>query len=180
MSDTLEVNDRVLVNELVPKTVDLERGDIVVFRDPGSWLGVAPATPPTPAEWFLDLVGLGASDSDEYLIKRVIGLPGDHVVCCSAGHLTINGVEIDEPYLREAGPASEVAFDVTVPAGHLWVMGDNRNESADSRAHMGTPGGGFVPISDVVGRAFVITWPVERWSLLSDHPDVFADVPKPK
>lgn len=180
MVSTLEVNDRVLVNELVPNVIDVGRGDVVVFKDPGGWLGNAPAYNPTPVEWALDTVGLGSSDSSQYLIKRVIGLPGDRVVCCDADNrLTVNGEPITETYLREPDmPASNTIFDVTVPEGKLWVMGDNRNESADSRAHTGSAGGGFVDIDDdVVGRAFVITWPVERWSGLGDFPEVFARVP---
>lgn len=179
MVSTLEVNDRVLVNELVPDVIGLKRGDVVVFHDPGGWLGDAPPYEPTPLEWALDTVGLGSSDSSQYLIKRVIGLPGDHIVCCDDdNHLTVNGTGIDEPYLREPdAPASNTVFDVTVPEGKLWVMGDNRNESADSRAHTGGPGGGFVDVDDVVGRAFVITWPVDRWTTLGDFPETFGRVP---
>lgn len=183
MVSTLQVYDKVLVNELVPRFGDVKRGDVIVFRDPGGWLGDAPPYDPTPIEWALDAVGLGSSDSEQYLIKRVIGVPGDHIVCCDAqNRLTINGVAISEPYLNQPDlPASNTVFDVTVPEGKLWVMGDNRNESADSRAHTAQPGGGFVDIDqDVVGRAFIITWPVERWASLGDFPEVFADVPDPE
>ncbi|WP_423924177.1 signal peptidase I [Frigoribacterium sp. 2-23] len=148
MEDTLQIGDRIVVNELVPRFADLKRGDIVVFDDPGGWLGYG---------------GQGEQD----LVKRVIGLPGDHVSCCDAdGHLLVNGTPLDEPYLLlPAGQAraSLTDFDVTVPDGALWVMGDNRNHSGDSRAHQTGPYAGFVPIDHVVGRAFVITWPIDRW-----------------
>ena len=183
MENTLEINDRIVVNELVPRFFPLKRGDVVVFKDPGGWLPQT-TTPPENVlqrgtNSVLDFVGLGASDSNEYLVKRLIGLPGDHVSCCNAlGQMSVNGVALNEPYvLLPAGAqsVSSIAFNVTVPAGHIWVMGDNRYDSADSRYHMSDPGHGFVPISDVVGRAFVITWPANRWSWLSNYPGVFAD-----
>lgn len=124
----------------------------------------------------LGVVGLGPG-RDDHLVKRVIGLPGDHVRCCNAlGQMEVNGVPLTEPYIRvPAGrPASGEPFDVTVPAGELWVMGDNRYESADSRAHQGLPSKGFVPEREVVGRAVVVSWPLQRWSWVDDHHDVFA------
>jgi signal peptidase I len=179
--------DRVIVNELVPDVMPISHGDIVVFRDPGGWLpaSAAPASMnpiQVGAEWVLSLFGLASPDSNEHLIKRVIGLPGDTVVCCTpTGELTINGTPIIEPYINPntEGKASAVDFSVTVPEGALWVMGDNRNNSADSRFHPDQPGRGFVGIDDVVGRAFVISWPVSRWTWLSNYPDVFQDVPAP-
>lgn len=187
MSDTLEVDDRVIVSLLTPRLVALERGDIVVFEDPGGWLPM----PPTPAETgvagvfddFLTFVGLAPEDDHGYLIKRVIGLPGDHITCCNDfGQLMINDVPVDEPYItvEEGLPASGQDFDVTVPAGHLWVMGDNRYQSADSRSHLGDPNGGFVPIEDVVGRAVVVSWPMNRWQWLDAYPAVFDDVGLPE
>lgn len=187
MSHTLEVDDRIIVNELVPRLIPISRGDVVVFSDPGSWL---PSTPDTRGtvqrvvEGALSVVGLAAPDSDDHLVKRVIGLPGDHVTCCGAdGRVTVDGVPIDEPYLTlpvgetDAVPATD-AFDVTVPEGQLWVLGDNRYDSADSayRASHGLQGGGFVPIDDVVGRAVVVTWPIAHWSWLDDYPAVFREV----
>lgn len=185
MQNTLTINDRVLVNELEPRLTPLQRGDVIVFTDPGSWLTGTPRPPkPTGVAGIvtgaLDFIGLAASDSDDHLIKRVIGLPGDHVACCTAdGRLTVNGIPIDEPYLRlPAGVtrASYVDFDVTVPKSSLWVMGDNRNNSEDSRYHQSLPTRGFVPMADVVGRAFVITWPISRWSFLGDYPLTFDGV----
>ena len=154
MENTLLVGDRVLVNELVPKAVGLQRGDVVVFQDPGGWLGP----------------GMG-----DDLIKRVIGLPGDTVSCCDAdGRLQVNGHAVDEPYVVLRSGLNRVSgqdFTEKVPAGQIWVMGDNRYESADSRVH------GTVPESDIVGRAFVITWPANRWSALSRYGDEWDQVP---
>ncbi|MEY4458373.1 MAG: signal peptidase [Actinomycetota bacterium] len=184
MQSTLLVNDRIIVNELTPDLMPLNRGDVIVFSDPGGWLG---HTVQGEQDWFqsgidavLTVVGLGAGDSDEHLVKRLIGLPGDVVSCCDAqGRLMVNGVAIDEPYIQlPAGEtsASEMDFEVTVPEGGLWVMGDNRYDSADSRYNQGKPGNGFVPIDNVVGRAFVVSWPLERWSWLDNYPEVFANV----
>lgn len=182
-------HDRILVNELVPGLVPLQRGDVVVFKDPGGWLTDQPdpvAQPPivAGAQWLLSLVGLSTEDSNDHLIKRVIGLPGDHVACCNAlGQMTVNGTPLAEPYIRTdpgSAAASKDPFSVTVPKTGLWVMGDNRPNSSDSRFHLDTPTKGFVPVSDVVGRAFVISWPVTRWSVLSNYPDTFGGVPAPK
>lgn len=184
MQDTLLVDDRIIVNQLVPDVVPIERGDVVVFRDPGGWLVALPEQPRTPIEeagdWVLSLVGLSASDSDEHLVKRVIGLPGDRVVCCNdLGQIVINGVPINEPYVRlpEGAPdVSGVDFQVTVPDGHLWVLGDNRYDSADSRYNRNTFTEGFVPIDEVVGRAVVISWPLDRWTWLDNYPLTFDGV----
>jgi signal peptidase I len=184
MEQTLVIDDRVIVNQLVPAMMPIDRGDVVVFRDPGGWL---PATVPLPVspvvaatEWTLSLFGLASPDSNDHLIKRVIGLPGDVIACCDAdGKMTINGVAIDEPYILLSNgetKASGIDFSVTVPEGSLWVMGDNRYNSKDSRYNTNQPGGGFVPISDVVGRAFVISWPIDRWTWLSNYPDTFEGV----
>ncbi|WP_348788516.1 signal peptidase I [Leifsonia sp. NPDC080035] len=181
MENTLQINDRIIVNELQPKLFGLQRGDVVVFKDPGGWL------PPSAPEQgnalqkgvgaVLDFVGLGASDSDQHLVKRLIGLPGDHITCCNTlGQMSVNGVPLKEPYvLLPAGQenVSGKPFDVTVPAGKVWVMGDNRYNSADSRYHMDDPGKGFVPLDDVVGRAFVVSWPLSHWSWLSNYPETF-------
>lgn len=184
MENTLQVQDKIIVNELQPSLFPLARGDVVVFRDPGGWL--PPATPTRQnavaqaVDTALTFVGLSASDSDDHLVKRIIGLPGDRVTCCAAsGDLTVDGVPIDEPYITvPAGQqnAATLAFDVTVPAGELWVMGDNRYASQDSSRNQALPGHGFVPVANVVGRAFVVSWPAHRWSWLGDYPEVFARV----
>ncbi|HQH89322.1 MAG TPA: signal peptidase I, partial [Dermatophilaceae bacterium] len=112
-------------------------------------------------------------------VKRVVGVPGDHVVCCDVdGRLTINGVAVNEPYLYPGNPPSTTRFDVTVPAGKIWVMGDHRSASADSRSQMGKPGGGMVPLDDVVGRAWVRYWPLDRLGSLTPAPTLH-DLPLP-
>ena len=185
MEDTLHVNDRILVNELVPGLIPLQRGDVVVFRDPGDWLEPAEPTATGPvgaaADWVLSLVGLSTTDANDHLIKRVIGLPGDHVKCCNAlGQMSVNGTPLVEPYvLKQQGTSavSGTSFNVTVPKNDLWVMGDNRYDSKDSRYNTDTPTHGFVPVKDVVGRAFVISWPITRWAYLSDYPETFTGIP---
>ncbi|WP_434318855.1 signal peptidase I [Leifsonia sp. P73] len=182
MENTLQINDRIIVNELQPSVFPLSRGDVVVFKDPGGWLPAAAPKTGNPIQQgvgaVLDFVGLGASDSDQHLVKRLIGLPGDHITCCNAlGQMSVNGVPLKEPYvLLPAGQQAVSAkpFDVTVPAGKVWVMGDNRYNSADSRYHMDDPTKGFVPLSDVVGRAFVVSWPVSHWTWLSNYPETFS------
>jgi signal peptidase I len=186
MEQTLIVNDRVIVNELQPKVFGLERGDVVVFKDPGGWLdGTAKTEQPTGLAGFfneaLGVIGLTAPDSDDHLIKRVIGLPGDTVKCCnSLGQMTVNDVPLDEPYAQLPEGTKRVSaddFEVTVPKDAIWVMGDNRYNSKDSRYNQQNPGKGFVPYDDVVGRAFVISWPTSRWTWLDDYPLTFDGVP---
>ncbi|MFC5503575.1 signal peptidase I [Lysinimonas soli] len=185
MEGTLHVNDRIIVNELVPKVMSIQHGDIVVFKDPGGWLPPSTSTPSTNpvasfVDWALSIVGLTAPDSNDHLVKRVIGLPGDKVACCNAfGQMTVNGVPLDEPYLQLPAGVTKVSrddFSVTVPPNSLWVMGDNRYNSADSRYNRDKPGNGFVPFDDVVGRAVLISWPLDRWTMLDDYPLVFAGV----
>jgi len=178
MEHTLQEDDRVIVNELEPRLAPLSHGDVVVFRDPGGWL---PPDAGEPGTWFdavLVFLGLAAPKDGEHLVKRIIGLPGDTVVCCTDfGQLTVNGAPLDEPYIvipSGASQATREPFSVTVPEGALWVMGDNRYNSADSTAHVDDPGGGFVPLANVVGRAVVISWPVDRWTWLDNYPTTFA------
>ena len=188
MMDTLHVDDRIIVNLLEPDLIPIEHGDVVVFTDPGGWLPVKPpAAPQNPVVAGIDavlaFVGLSAPDSDDHLIKRVIGLPGDEVVCCNDfGQLTVNGVPLEEPYteLGAHSKATEKDFTVTVPKGSLWVMGDNRYNSADSSYHYSgdpdAPGTAFVPVKNVVGRAVLVTWPLDRWNWLDNYPLVFRGV----
>ena len=188
MQNTLNIDDRILVDEITPRFSGYSRGDIVVFRDPGGWLPPSsdPARSPVVegVDWLLSLVGLSAPDSDDHLVKRLIGMPGDHVVCCNElGQITVNDVAIDETsYLAlptPGSPASADPFDVEVPADRLWVLGDNRYHSKDSRYNVDQPGKGFVPLENVVGRAFLTTWPFSRFGVLDFHHDDFADVPEP-
>ncbi|WP_308279527.1 signal peptidase I [Phycicoccus mangrovi] len=184
MEDTLLVGDRVVVSKLTPGPFDLKHGDVVVFEDPGGWLGETPAVPRTGVSGTvhdaLVFVGLLPSESEDHLIKRVIGLPGDRVVCCTAQRqLSINGKAVDEPYLKQGDVASSITFDITVPAGHVWVMGDHRSDSEDSRYHdeSGDGSDGSVPISRITGRAVGIVWPFSRLDWLSDFPQAFSGVP---
>jgi signal peptidase I len=170
MENTLEINDRVLVNKLVYDFRGIHRGDIIVFDGDGSWYpGPEPTSSNVFSEFFNNLTSMfGFGHSDVILVKRVIGLPGDRVACCDAqGRVTVNGVPLNEQsYLFPADAPSKVRFDIVVPAGRLWVMGDHRFLSDDSRGHLGDPGGGTIPESAVLGRAFVIIWPPSRWRFL--------------
>ena len=170
MENTLEINDRVLVNKLVYDVRGIHRGDIVVFNGDGSW---DPGTPPRNTNFlvkfgqgFASMFGFG--HPGDILIKRVIGLPNDKVACCDAqGRVTVNGVPLNEQsYLYPGDSPSEIRFNIVVPPGRLWVMGDHRLISDDSRNHLGEPGGGTVPENAVIGRAFVIIWPPSRWRIL--------------
>lgn len=184
MENTLLVGDRVLVNKLVPGVMDLHRGDVVVFKDPGGWL-----TPESPVDEgpvrnairsSLTFVGLLPQDSGEHLIKRVIGLPGDVVACCDArGKVTVNGAAIDEPYLFPGNAPSTLDFSVTVPRNRLWVMGDHRAVSEDSRYHP-TLEQGTISVDDVVGKAFVVVWPLGRAGSVTSAGSAFDKVPDPK
>jgi signal peptidase I len=184
MRETLVQGDRVLVTKLAPGPLDVHRGDAVVFKDPGGWL---PPVVPTEQSALRDritqvltYVGLLPQDSGEHLIKRVVGLPGDHVQSDGeGGPVTVNGVPLDEPYLRPGSVPSEVQFDVVVADGSVWVMGDNRQNSQDSRYHMGDAGGGSVPLDNVVGVAFVTVWPADRFTLLRNPGATFEAVPDP-
>jgi signal peptidase I len=187
MESTLLVGDRVVVQ----KISDFHRGNVVVFKDPADWLGDEPTDDPTTVDRILEFVGIPTASSPGHLIKRVIGMPGDTVVCCDdRRRLTVNGQALDEtsylytsPGGTQIGP-SDVEFSVVVPRDHIFVMGDHRDLSADSRCHLSdisTQGRGqtaFVPISDVVGPAFAIVSPFDRATRLR-VPATFADVPSP-
>lgn len=177
MENTLLQGDRVLVNKFASHFGDVKRGEVVVFRDPGGWL---PATADDNggnpiSNGIKDVfvfVGLLPSSSEKDLIKRVVGVPGDKVACCTNGKVTVNGIELDEPYIYPGDKPSDRQFSVTVPPNRLWMMGDHRSLSADSRVHMSDPGNGTIPADNVVGRAFVLVWPLGRWSTLG-VPDTF-------
>ena len=176
MQNTLAIGDRVLVNRAsVWLGGQPQRGQVVVFQDPGGWLGVDETA--TSSNWLtkaLTFVGVLPEDNGD-LIKRVIGVGGDHVVCCNAqGQITVNGVALNETYLYpgdSAGSGPDGTFDITVPQGRLWVMGDHRGVSEDSRAHQEI-NGGTIPVSAVVGRAELKIWPIGHWGTLP-VPDTF-------
>lgn len=176
MENTLGIGDRVLVNRLVFHTRSIERGDVVVFDGVDSFVPAVPQANPVSA--LVDLVGgsfgLGSATSTDF-IKRVIGVGGDRVSCCDDdGRILVNGQPIDEAdYLFPGDIPSEQSFDVLVPEGKLWVMGDHRSQSADSRAHLGDPGGGFVSEDKVVGRAMAVVWPLSRLSTI-ESPQAFT------
>jgi signal peptidase I len=162
MEPTMLVNDKILVQKVSYWNGDVKRGDIVVFDDPGGWLGPEDSRHASnPIQRALETVGLFPTGG--HLIKRVIGVGGDVVTCCNdQGRITVNGTPLDEPYLLDESANVDQRFSQKVPKGYLWVMGDNRNNSADSRAHMGDPGGGFISVKSVVGKAWLRVWPLGR------------------
>jgi len=178
MENTLNEGDRVTVTMYDSDKV--HRGDVVVFTDPDHWLTTQePTGLQGAAQDFLVAIRIFPQNAGHHLIKRVIGMPGDHVVADGKGSLTVNGVELHEGYLKPGRSASEVAFDVTVPEGYIWVMGDNRSNSSDSRYHQNDVHRGFVPLSNVVGVAKNVVWPYSHWSSLTSGQEVFSQVPKP-
>lgn len=184
MENTIQVGDRVVVDKLTPWFGSKpSRGDVVVFRDPGGWLDGQPPPEPDPLgvkqiKTFFTFIGLLPSADEQDLIKRVVAVGGDTVECCDKdGKVTVNGQPLDEPYLRPGGEPSKIKFRVQVPRGRLFMMGDNRSNSADSRFHLDEEHNGTVSEELVVGRAFVIAWPTAHWRGL-DEPETFAAVPE--
>jgi signal peptidase I len=169
MENTLEIGDKVLVNKMVYDFRPIHRGDVVVFNGEGSWDPVSTQPKPPQVRLWNAISGLfGTAPGVHDYIKRVIGIPGDHVACCdSQGRITVNGVPLTEKsYLYPGNSPSTENFSIIVPPGRLWVMGDHRSVSYDSRGHTQDPGNGTVPQDRVVGRAFVIVAPVSRWRVL--------------
>ncbi len=174
MEQTIRIGDRVLVDKLTPWFGDRPgRGDVVVFKDPGDWLGEAGEPEEGSAgiragRRVLSFVGLLPSAGEQDLIKRVVAVGGDRVKCCDAsGKIMVNGSPVREPYVHPGNPPSELPFDVRVPRGRLFVLGDHRSDSADSRFHLAETGHGTVPEDLVIGRAMVIAWPPGHWRRLS-------------
>ena len=171
-------NDRILVQKVSYwGSASPSRGDIVVFKDPGRWLDANESSPAhSPLTKTMEKIGLYPTGG--HLVKRVIGIGGDRVVCCdSKGRVTVNGHALDEKsYLPKGTAPSQVKFDVKVPKDHLWLMGDNRGFSFDSRGHMGGPGGGFVDDDLVVGKVFALIWPWKRAELIH-RPSTFEGIP---
>lgn len=171
MENTLQVKDRVAVNKVPFLSREIHRGDVVVFHDPANWL-------PTwnnqegnkyiyKAKELLVAVGILPNPTKQFLVKRVIGVGGDNVQCCSTkGKLLVNGKETNEPYIFAGNEPSDMKFNVTVPKGKVWVMGDHRGASADSRYHQDDINKGFVPESEIVGRVVAVIWPFKNAKLI--------------
>lgn len=188
MENTLVQGDRVIVSKLTPGPFDLKRGDVVVFADDEHWLDQPNVERSSVANIIvrpLQFVGL-YPEGDDHLIKRLIGLPGDRVSCKAGGKLTVNGVALDEPYVypgdspcTDAG--GEENWDIVVPEGRVWVMGDHRGDSADSRTHDAGSGGkqGSIRIDSITGRAVAIVWPLTRMDGLGNYSSTFDKVPNP-
>lgn len=171
MENTLQIKDRVAVNKVPFISKNISRGDVVVFRDPDDWLPEIVDYDTnkfvSKAKSALVAVGVLPNPTKQYLVKRVVGVEGDHIVCCTkGGNLTINDLEVTEPYIYAGNKPSEMKFDVTVPKGKLWVMGDHRGASADSRYHQEDINKGFVPLSRVTGRVVAVIWPFKNIAYL--------------
>lgn len=163
MEITLVPSDRIVASKLSTRLGGVSRGEVVVFKDPSNWL---PEPPPPPLGWrgsvqqVLTFIGLLPSDTGKDLVKRVIALGGDRVACCdSSGRIVLNGVPLDEDYI--IGPTDQVRFDVEIPVGNMFVLGDNRGDSRDSRYHLNELDGS-VPVDSIVGRVFLVIWPFDR------------------
>ena len=159
-------DDRIVVQKVSYWTGDVQRGDVVVFKDPGGWLG--PEPPLNPAQKLMSVIGLYPTGG--HLVKRVIAVGGDRVMCCDAkGRLRINDVPLnEESYIKGGTSPSDQKFDVKVPPGRLWVMGDNRSNSEDSRFHRQLPGKGTISVDDVVGKVWAVVWPLGHFDLLKE------------
>lgn len=177
MEQTLQVNDRVFINVAGSYFSEPKRGDVIVFKDSQGWI---PSTQKTssPLKDALSFAGILPDTSSNFLVKRVIGTPGDVVESDGNGKIKVNGVEITEPYLYPGNPPSELVFKVTVPAGKYFVMGDHRSNSADSRYHI-SDGTAFISKDDVQGNVFVVAWPLNHFGLLQDQSSVFSSIPAP-
>lgn len=177
MENTLLPSDRILASKITKRISGIGRGQIVVFEDPGGWLPPTRAQASNPIRSAIEFIGLLPSSSGNDLVKRVVGIGGDRIMCCSPeGKIVLNGVPLTEPYLKPGVSTDQVQFDVVVPTGSVFVMGDNRPESADSRYHLAQNDGG-VPLDNVVGRVFVNVWPLSRWGTFP-VPAVPYDDPK--
>ncbi|MDR0788933.1 MAG: signal peptidase I [Bifidobacteriaceae bacterium] len=180
MENTFQVGDKIFATQLTPKFNNLERGQVLVFRDPDWWLPTSGFVPDdvNAVSVFLAKIHFIPSLKDEFLTKRLIGLPGDHISCTGNGEpIIVNGVSIKEPYIKSGVNPSEIKFDVVVPQNYIFVMGDNRSNSADSRYHTDDKNGGFVPIDNVYAVAVVVYYPFDNFRIQPDYSSVFAGIP---
>jgi len=185
MENTLQIDDRVAVNRIPFISNNIKRGDVVVFRDPDNWLPAADIESApfviAKAKAALVAVGILPNPAKQYLVKRVVGVAGDRVICCTTtGKITVNGQEMVEPYIYAGNVPSDMNFDVTVPKDKLWVMGDHRGASADSRYHQEDINKGFVPLNRVTGRVLAVIWPIKNFSLVPNVDALNQPAPKTK
>ncbi|MFM1778243.1 MAG: signal peptidase [Actinomycetota bacterium] len=163
MEDTLQENDRIIVSKISTRFTGIDRGNVIVFHDPGGWLGEGFPNPyDTPVGRVLQAIGIVPANSGNDLVKRVIGVANDKIECCDAqGRITVNGVVIDESYTKDGVTSDQVTFSVLVPEGNVFVMGDNRGNSEDSRFHL-DKNNGMIPVEEIIGRVAMRIWPVGR------------------
>ncbi|WP_258933317.1 signal peptidase I [Nesterenkonia pannonica] len=179
MEPALEVDDRIVVNLLAPGPMELDRGDVVVFEDTRQWWGPEQSPETNLGQEALIFIGLMPDTSSHYVVKRIVGLSGDTVECCDEqGRILVNGEPVDEPYINDGHSPSEQEFSVEVPEGHVWLLGDNRGASADSRAHVDEPNAGAVPEEDVIGRHLGTVWPFDRFVSGASQDEPFESVPE--
>lgn len=175
MENTLQIGDRIVVNRIPYLGKQVERGDVIVFQDSQNWMSNQPNNDHQIMRSVGEFLGLVPADGKQVIVKRVIGVGGDLVECCTVdGDVMVNGEPVDETYVVDGASPSETQFAVTVPEGQYWVMGDNRPNSGDSRYHQGE-GTEFIHAEDVIGRVQWVIWPFNHWSTVS-HREVFADV----
>jgi len=179
MENTLNEDDWILVSKLSTEFGTPDRGDVVVFADHGGWLPASTSSS-NPVRQTLEFIGVAPDSAEGDLVKRVIGTGGDHVSCCDPqGRVVVNGQPLTEDYLYPGDKPGDSPigcsgeFDVTVPANYLWVMGDHRSVSSDSRCQDDLDR--FVPEDLVRGRAVAVIWPFQHWDLLQ-KPDTFDSV----
>ncbi len=173
MENTLMVNDRIIASKINTKIGGVNRGEVVVFKDPGNWLPESHSNA-GPVQKAMEFIGVLPSSSGDDLVKRVIGVAGDRVVCCSpSGQIVLNGVVLNEPYIKPGSSTNQKVFDVTVPDDSIFVMGDNREASADSRFHL-DENDGAVPVGNVVGKVVLKVWPFSQFGTVGT-PEVFDD-----
>ncbi|WP_425488277.1 signal peptidase I [Nesterenkonia sandarakina] len=180
MEPTLQVDDRIIVNLLAPEVMEVQRGDVVVFEDTRQWWGAGTQIETNTFQDAMIFFGLMPDTSSHFVVKRVVGVGGDEVECCDdQGRILVNGEPIEEPYIFPGDVPSESEFAVTVPQDSVWLLGDHRGNSADSRSHVDEPDMGAVPLEDVIGRSSAVIWPLDHFGDGGTERDPFESVPAP-